>query len=196
MVQADPNYRLDEASLNRHFVRLSNGEMAPLSQFVTLTKVYGAESLNRFNMYNSIALNAMPAEGYSSGEAIRAVQETAARVLPANYDFDFGGLAREESNQSNTTIVIFAICLLMVYLLLSALYESFFVPFAVLLSVPAGLMGSFLFAKLLGLEIISICKRDSSCLSVCWQNSYSSHRICYRTPSCRYESDVCCAYCC
>lgn len=82
MVQADPNYRLDEASLNRHFVRLSNGEMAPLSQFVTLTKVYGAESLNRFNMYNSIALNAMPAEGYSSGEAIRAVQETAARVLP------------------------------------------------------------------------------------------------------------------
>ena len=103
-------------------------------------------------MYNSIALNAMPAEGYSSGEAIRAVQETAARVLPANYDFDFGGLAREESNQSNTTIVIFAICLLMVYLLLSALYESFFVPFAVLLSVPAGLMGSFLFAKLLGLE--------------------------------------------
>lgn len=152
MVQADPNYRLDEASLNRHFVRLSNGEMAPLSQFVTLTKVYGAESLNRFNMYNSIALNAMPAEGYSSGEAIRAVQETAARVLPANYDFDFGGLAREESNQSNTTIVIFAICLLMVYLLLSALYESFFVPFAVLLSVPAGLMGSFLFAKLLGLE--------------------------------------------
>lgn len=152
MVQADPNYRLDEASLNRHFVRLSNGEMAPLSQFVTLTKVYGAESLNRFNMYNSIALNAMPAEGYSSGEAIRAVQETAARVLPANYDFDFGGLAREESNQSNTTIVIFAICLLMVYLLLSALYESFFVPFAVLLSVPTGLMGSFLFAKLLGLE--------------------------------------------
>lgn len=196
MVQADPNYRLDEASLNRHFVRLSNGEMAPLSQFVTLTKVYGAESLNRFNMYNSIALNAMPAEGYSSGEAIRAVQETAARVLPANYDFDFGGLAREESNQSNTTIVIFAICLLMVYLLLSALYESFFVPFAVLLSVPAGLMGSFLFAKLLGLEIISICKRDLSCLSVCWQNSYSSHRICYRAPSCRYESDVCCAYCC
>lgn len=75
MVQADPNYRLDEASLNRHFVRLNNGEMAPLSQFVTLTKVYGAESLNRFNMYNSIALNAMPAEGYSSGEAIRAVQK-------------------------------------------------------------------------------------------------------------------------
>lgn len=152
MVQADPKYRLDEASLNSHYVRLDNGEMAPLSQFVTLTKVYGAESLNRFNMYNSISLNAMPAEGYSSGEAIRAVKETAAKVLPVGYGFDFGGLAREENNQSNTTIIIFGICLLMVYLLLSALYESFLVPFAVLLSVPAGLMGSFLFAKMFGLE--------------------------------------------
>lgn len=152
MLQANPKYRLDEASLNSHFVRLSNGEMAPLSQFVTLTKVYGAESLNRFNMFSSIALNAMPAEGYSSGEAIRAVQETAAKVLPSGYGFDFGGLSREESKQSNTTIIIFGICLLMIYLLLSALYESFIVPFAVLLSVPAGLMGSFLFAKLLGLE--------------------------------------------
>lgn len=152
MVQADPTYRLDEASLNNHYVRLDNGEMAPLSQFVTLTKVYGAESLNRFNMYPSIALSAMPAEGHSSGDAIRAVRETAAKILPASYGFDFGGLAREESKQSNTTIIIFGICLLMIYLLLSALYESFVVPFAVLFSVPAGLMGSFLFAKLFGLE--------------------------------------------
>ena len=152
MVQADPKYRFDEASLNNHYVRLSNGEMAPLSQFVTLTKVYGAESLSRFNMYSSIALNAMPAGGYSSGDAIRAVQETAAKVLPVGYGFDFGGLSREESKQSNTTIIIFGICLLMIYLLLSALYESFFVPFAVLLSIPAGLMGSFLFAKMFGLE--------------------------------------------
>lgn len=152
MVQTDPKYRIDEASLNNHYVRLSNGEMAPLSQFVTLTKVYGAESLNRFNMYNSIGLNAMPAEGYSTGDAIRAVQETAAKVLPSGYGFDFGGLSREESKQSNTTIIIFSICLLMIYLLLSALYESFFIPFAVLLSVPAGLMGSFLFARMFGLE--------------------------------------------
>lgn len=152
MVQADPKYRMDEASLNNHYVRLGNGEMAPLSQFVTLTKVYGAESLSRFNMYNSIGLNAMPADGYSTGEAIRAVQETAAKVLPVGYGFDFGGLSREESKQTNTTLIIFGICLLMIYLLLSALYESFFVPFAVLLSVPAGLMGSFLFAKMLGLE--------------------------------------------
>lgn len=152
VIQADPKYRVDEASLNNHFVRLSNGEMAPLSQFVTLTKVYGAESLSRFNMYNSIALNAMPAEGYSTGDAIRAVQETAAKVLPVGYGYDFGGISREQSKQTNTTVIIFGICLLMIYLLLSALYESFFVPFAVLLSVPAGLMGSFLFAKMLGLE--------------------------------------------
>lgn len=151
-MQADPKYRLDEASLGNHYVRLSNGEMAPLSQFVTLTKVYGAENLNRFNMYSAISVNAMPAEGYSTGEAIRAVQETAGEVLPVGYGFDFGGLSREESQQSNTTIIIFGICLLMIYLLLSALYESFFIPFAVLLSVPAGLMGSFLFAKLFGLE--------------------------------------------
>ena len=152
VIQADPKYRLDEASLNNNFVRLSNGEMAPLSQFVTLTKVYGAEALSRFNMYNAIALNAMPAEGYSTGDAIRAAQATAAKVLPIGYGFDFGGLSREESKQSNTTIIIFGICLLMIYLLLSALYESFFVPFAVLLSIPAGLMGSFLFAKILGLD--------------------------------------------
>lgn len=152
MVQADPKYRLDEASLNTHYVRLSNGEMAPLSQFVTLTKVYGAESLSRFNMYSSIALNAMPAEGYSTGDAIRAVNETAVKVLPVGYGYDFGGLGREESKQSNTTVIIFGICLLMIYLLLSALYESFIIPFAVLLSVPAGLMGSFLFAKMFGLE--------------------------------------------
>ena len=152
MIQSDPKYRLDQASLNNHFVRLSNGEMAPLSQFVTLTKVYGAEALSRFNMYNAIALNATPSDGYSTGDAIRAAQETAAKVLPIGYGFDFGGLSREESKQSNTTIIIFGICLLMIYLLLSALYESFFVPFAVLLSIPAGLMGSFLFAKMLGLE--------------------------------------------
>lgn len=82
MIQADPKYRVDESSLNNIFVRMSNGEMAPLSQFVTLTRSYGAESLSRFNMFNSIAVNAMPAEGYSTGDAIRAVQETAVQALP------------------------------------------------------------------------------------------------------------------
>ena len=152
MIQADPKFRLDEASLNNAFVRMSNGEMAPLSQFVTLTRSYGAESLSRFNMFNSIAVNAMPAEGYSTGDAIRAVKETAEQALPKGYGYDFGGITREENTQSNTTIIIFGICFLMIYLILSALYESFLIPFAVLLAVPFGLAGSFLFAKMMGLE--------------------------------------------
>lgn len=122
MIQADPKYRADEASLDNIFVRMSNGEMSPLSQFVTLTRSYGAESLSRFNMYNSIAVNAMPAEGYSTGDAIRAVEETAGQALPKGYGYDFGGITREENTQSNTTIVIFGICFLMIYLILSALY--------------------------------------------------------------------------
>ena len=152
MIQSDPQYRLDEASLGNTFVRMSNGEMAPLSQFVTLTRTYGAESLSRFNMYNSIAVNAMPADGYSTGDAIRAVQETASTALPKGYGYDYGGITREETEQSGTTAIIFGICFLMIYLILSALYESFLIPFAVLLSVPCGLMGSFLFARLFGLE--------------------------------------------
>ena len=152
MIQADPQYRLDETSLDNAFVRMSNGEMAPLSQFVTLTRTYGAETLSRFNMYNSIAVNAMPAEGYSTGDAIKAVQETAEQALPKGYGYDYGGITREENQQSGTTVIIFGICFLMIYLILSALYESFIIPFAVLLSVPCGLMGSFLFAKMFGLE--------------------------------------------
>ena len=152
MIQADPQHRMDETSLNNAFVRMSNGEMAPLSQFVTLTRSYGAESLSRFNMFNSISVNAMPAAGYSTGDAIRAVQETAVSSLPKGYGYDFGGITREESQQSGSTIIIFGICILMIYLILSALYESFLVPFAVILAVPAGLMGSFLFARAMGLE--------------------------------------------
>ena len=152
MIQADPVFRLDETSLYNAFVRMSNGEMAPLSQFVTLTRSYGAESLSRFNMYNSIAVNAMPADGYSTGDAIKAVQETAEQSLPKGYGYDYGGITREENQQSGTTIIIFGICFLMIYLILSALYESFIIPFAVLLSVPCGLMGSFLFAWMFGLE--------------------------------------------
>lgn len=151
MIQADPQYRLDEASLDNTFVRVGS-EMAPISQFVTMTRVYGAESLSRFNMYNSIAVNAMPANGYSTGDAIRAVEEVASTSLPKGYGYEYGGITREESQQSNTTGIIFGICFLMIYLILCALYESFLIPFAVLLSVPCGLMGSFLFAKIMGLE--------------------------------------------
>lgn len=151
-MQADPKYRLDTESLNNIFVRMQSGEMAPVSQFVELTKVYGPEVLNRFNLYNSIAVTGTSADGYSSGDAIRAIRETAAEVLPKGYGFEFGGITREEAQTGSNTVIIFGICIILIYLILSALYESFIIPFAVILSVPCGLMGSFLFAKLMGLE--------------------------------------------
>ena len=152
MIESHPSYRLDENSLNNAFVRMDNGEMAPLSQFVTLRRVYGAETLSRFNMYNSIAVSVMPAEGYSTGNALTAVKEVAATTLPKGYGVDFGGITREEDKQTNNTTIIFCLCVLMIYLILCGLYESFLIPFSVILSVPAGLMGSFLFTKLMGLE--------------------------------------------
>ncbi len=152
MLQADPKYRTDTESLDNVFVRMQNGEMAPISQFVELTKIYGPEVLNRFNLYNSIAVTGTAADGYSSGDAIEAIRETAAQVLPKGYGFEFGGITREEAQTGSNTTIIFGICILLIYLILSALYESFIIPFAVILSVPCGLMGSFLFAKMLGLE--------------------------------------------
>nr|WP_122120706.1 efflux RND transporter permease subunit [Alistipes megaguti] len=151
-IQADPKYRLDTESLNNVFVRTESGEMAPLSQFVNLTRVYSSEVLNRFNMYNSIAVSGMAADGYSSGDAIKAIQEVAAQVLPRGYGYEFDGITREEAQTGSNTIIIFSICILLIYLLLSALYESFLLPFAVILAVPCGLMGSFLLAKIMGLE--------------------------------------------
>ncbi len=152
MIQADKNYRLDKESLNNMFVRTSSGEMAPVGQFLTLTKVYGAETLTRFNMYTSIPVNGMPAEGYSTGDAINAIAEVAAQTLPTGYGYEFSGITREETQSSSNTVIIFVICILFVYLILCALYESMFIPMAVILSVPFGLMGSFLFAKCFGLE--------------------------------------------
>lgn len=152
MIQAEPGYRTDEKSLDNNFVRMADGSMAPLSQFVTLTRVYGAQTLNRFNMYTSIGISISPAKGYSTGDAIRAVKEVAATTLPIGYGYDFGGITREENSQASNTIVIFGICFLMIYLLLAALYESLLMPFAVLFSVPAGLAGSFLFAWMMGME--------------------------------------------
>ena len=152
MLQADPKYRLDTESLNNVFVRMQNGEMAPASQFVQLTKVYGPEVLSRFNLYNSIAVNGTAADGYSSGDAINAIREVASQVLPHGYGYEFGGITREEAQTGSNTAIIFGICILLIYLILAALYESFLIPFAVILSVPCGLMGSFLFAKIMGLE--------------------------------------------
>ena len=151
-IQADAKYRMKPDDLDRSYVRLDNGTMAPLSQFVTLTKVYGAQSLSRFNMYNSIAVNGSAAEGFSSGDAIKAVNEVAAQTLPRGYGFEFAGLAREESRTGNNSIIIYGICILLIYLILCAFYESLQIPLAVIISVPCGLMGSLLFAKLFSLE--------------------------------------------
>ncbi len=152
ILRADDKYRLDPESLNNVYVRMNNGEMAPVGQFVSLTKTYGPDVMNRFNLYNSIAINGTSADGYSSGDAIRAIEETAEQVLPRGYGFDYSGLTREEVQTGSNTAIIFGICLLLIYLILCALYESFFIPFAVILAVPCGLMGSFLFAKVMGLE--------------------------------------------
>ena len=151
-LQADPKYRLDTESLNNVYVRTDSGEMAPLSQFVNLTRVYSSEVLTRFNLYHSIAVNGTAASGYSSGDAIQAIREVAAEVLPKGYGFEFDGITREEAQTGSNTAIIFGICILLIYLILSALYESFFVPFAVILAVPCGLTGSFLMAKAMGLE--------------------------------------------
>ena len=151
MVQAKADYRLDKDALNNMFVRTGDGEMAPVGRFITLTKVYGAETLNRFNLYSSIAVNGMPADGYSTGDAINAIAEVAKQTLPVGYGYEFAGMTREEA-ETNNTVIVFAICIIFVYLILCALYESLFIPLAVMLSVPFGLMGSFLFAKLFGLE--------------------------------------------
>ena len=151
-MQAPSEYRINPESLNMMYVRTSDGSMAPLSQFVRLTKTNGPSDLTRFNLFNAIAINGTPAPGYSSGQAIKAIDETAQEVLPSSYGYEFGGLSREESKTTNNATLIFILCFVLVYLILCALYESLFVPFAVLLSVPCGLMGSFLFAWMFDLE--------------------------------------------
>ena len=152
MVQASPEYRLDTESLNNIFVRTSSGEMSPIGQYLTLTRIYGSETLARFNLFPSIQCGGTAAEGYSSGQAIDAIRETAAEVLPEGYGYEFGGMSREEASAQNTTALVFIICIVFIYLILCALYESLLIPMAVILSVPFGLLGSFLFAHLWGLE--------------------------------------------
>ena len=152
MVQASPEYRLDTEALNNIFVRNADGDMSPISQYLTLTRVYGSESLSRFNLFSSISVSGVPAAGYSSGQAIQAIKEVAQTTLPEGYGYEFGGMSREEASTGNSTTLIFIVCIVFVYLILCALYESLMIPFAVILSVPFGLTGSFLFAKLWGLE--------------------------------------------
>ena len=151
-IQADKDFRLDKDALNNMFVRTDGGEMAPIGQFVTLTKAYGPETLTRFNLYSSIQVNAMMNDGYSSGDVINAVSEVAQETLPVGYGYEYAGITREEAGSGSNTVIVFAICIVFIYLILCALYESLFVPLAVMLSVPFGLMGSFALSRLCGLE--------------------------------------------
>ena len=152
MVQANPESRLNTESLKSMFVRTSTGQMAPLDNFIKLTRVYGSESLSRFNLFPSVSVFGEQGTGYSSGDAIKAIREVAAKYLPSGFGYEFGGMSREESSSGNTTVIIFSICLAFIYLILCALYESLTVPLAVIAAVPMGLAGCFLFARWWGLE--------------------------------------------
>ncbi len=149
MVQGSPETRMTEESLNNIYVRTGAG-MSPIKEFCNLSRVYGPSNINRFNLFTSINVTATVANGYSTGEAIKAVQEVAETMLPAGYTYDYSGLTRSEAASSNSTALIFVLCFMFIYLILSAQYESYILPLAVLLSVPFGLAGAFLFTQLFG----------------------------------------------
>ncbi len=152
MVQGDAKFRNDPQSLNNIFVKNANGTMAPISAFVTMTKIFGPQTISRFNLFTSISVTGRPKPGYSSGDAIKAVEEVAAKTLPAGYAFDYSGISREEKSSSNETLFIYALCIIFVYFLLAALYESYLIPLAVLLTLPVGLMGTYLFATIFHID--------------------------------------------
>lgn len=152
IIQADTNYRATPAGLNLVSVKTSNGSMAPINEFITLKRVFGPESITRFNLFSSIAVNGSPNAGYTTGQSLAAIQQVAAQNLPAGYGYEYSGISREEESSGTQTLYIFILSILFVYLLLSALYESYLLPFAVLLSLPVGLSGVFVFAKLFHLD--------------------------------------------
>ncbi|MGA2408355.1 MAG: efflux RND transporter permease subunit [Bacteroidales bacterium] len=152
MVQAEPGYRANEEGLNKVFVRTVNNEMAPITEFITLTKTFGPERISRFNMFTSISVIGSPNKGYGSGEAITAIKQVAQQTFPPGYGFEFSGVTREEQNSGSQAIYVFLLSLLFVYFLLSALYESYLLPFAVLLSLPIGLAGTYVFARIFGID--------------------------------------------
>ena len=149
MIQGSPETRMTEESFNSIYVRTPNG-MSPILEFCNMERVYGPTNINRFNLFTAINVTATVANGYSTGEAIKAAQEVAAEILPSGYSYDYQGLTREEAKASNTTAVIFLLCFIFIYLILSAQYESYILPLAVVLSVPFGLAGCFLFTQLFG----------------------------------------------
>lgn len=150
MIQSAQSERSNYESLYK--IKVRNGsEMAPITEFITLKKTYGPDNINRFNMYTSMSVNGNPASGYTSGQAIKAIEEVAAQNLPQGYSFEFSGQTREEqANAGSTTAIVFILCFVFIYLLLSAQYESYVLPWAVLLSVPFGLAGSFIFIHMMG----------------------------------------------
>lgn len=152
MIQAKPEDRANENSLNHIFVRNANGESVAVSQFVDLKKIYGPEVVQRFNLLSSVSITGVPNPGYSTGDAITAIEEVAAQVLPTSYTYDYSGLTREESNAGSQTILIFILSLVFVYFLLSAQYESYILPLSILLSLPFGIAGAILFINLAGLQ--------------------------------------------
>lgn len=151
-MQASPESRVTSESLNHIFVRLSNGEMTPASSFMRLTPTKGPQSLSRFNLFNSINITGTPAPGRSNGEAMKAVERVAKTHLPLGYTYEWGGLSLEESQSSNNFALVFLLSVLIIYLVLAALYESLVLPLAVILTVPVGILGSFLPAQILGLQ--------------------------------------------
>ncbi|KUF44500.1 efflux RND transporter permease subunit [Myroides marinus] len=152
MIQADPNFRENKEAIDRLYVKNAQGVMSPITAFIDLKKVYSPEFLTRFNLFNSAFVNGSPNAGYSSGDAIRAIEEVAAQKLPQGYGFEYSGLSREESGSGNQTAIIFALSILFVYFLLSAQFKSYILPLAVLFSLPIGLAGAFIFAKIFGIE--------------------------------------------
>lgn len=152
MIQADPNFRENKEAIDRLYVKNAQGVMSPITAFIDLKKVYSPEFLTRFNLFNSAFVNGSPNAGYSSGDAIRAIEEVAAEKLPQGYGFEYSGLSREESGSGNQTAIIFGLSILFVYFLLSAQFKSYILPLAVLFSLPIGLAGAFIFAKIFGIE--------------------------------------------
>ncbi len=152
MVQAAPEFRAHPEDILKLNVKNRNGEMVSVSSFLTIEKIYGPEQVTRYNMYPSAIINGEPEKKFSSGQAIDAIKATAIAKLPKGYDYDWAGSSKDQAEQGNESIFIFVICLLFIYLLLSAQYESFLLPMPVILSLPAGTVGAFLFLYLFGLE--------------------------------------------
>ncbi len=146
MYQSEPEFRASPESLNKIMVRNDKGEMAPISQFIELKKVFGPQAINRFNLFTSVHIQGGPNIGYSTGDAINAIDEVAKATLPLGYGYEFSGMSREEINAGGQTVYIFLLCLIFVYFLLSAQYESYMLPWAVILSLPVGLAGAYIFA--------------------------------------------------